>query len=628
MSFRSMQSLLLLLVICCLFNRIALAQGKQSGDSAAVKVKDSIPLVAKDTVPVAPKDTGMVSKQLVQEDTVIDKKYKEEAEKLKSIQTSINDALKQYEATANKNLAAMLKLNKLKDNIDKLTREAENYSKKKEELEKLVVENQAKANAAEMKKKDAELKSDSLDSSITEKELTIKEKEATIKEKEDELEIRKAELSKAEDSLEVIAKIELVKRCFIEFDFKRAKKELAHIDKYMAADDRKEARAEVLKALDESGFKCFRRTLLDSIINEGKYDSLCRPCKILADVNQVNIDVNEGLMRELIVKTSWGVFRNLRNPIDLVHMGRHLDDRLYRDGEKVYQNEYIKVGRIIKYTPTKSFNDLPYTQFNITLLKDTSHKYESYWIRESTSINSYFDVALFTDLKGISGDANGLAQITGNAKFIIRTANVPGRPWIWLNYISFTGNLAKFDKEFKGTLQEAGDSVNRKDLLQRARYSLGVKANIIHGVLSPYPTRLVQDLQLNAGYSFVGSQVLTTSLKDSAAPSIIDSNYRTVTHNQLYLEPIVSFTRYRNFNMALSLPIYFINLKESSGIANHGWEPWVKPTIELMYFAKKNSSSKLFFRYAHWINLNTKVDAFTQFQMGYSANLTELFQKN
>jgi len=589
--------------VCCLFSTIAFAQDQpspQQQDSiAALHQADSVLRASKDTISAH---------------------YEKEQQKLGDIQSDIKDALRVLKAAGEKKSMAKSELSKLEKKVEELRKIAEELSKNKDELAKEAAIKQKSRDSIEISIKSLESRKATLDSSM-------KETKADIDSAKDELSMARAELSKVEDSLEVIAKIELVPRSYIEFDMKAAKRELARIDKNTPKDEQREARAEVLKALDSTGFRCYRRSLLDSIIDNGKfYDSLCRPCRMSANIYEVNIDVNEGIMRELIVKTSWGVFRNLQSPIDLVHMGQRLDDRLYRDGENMYKHEYIKVGRIIKYTPARSFNDLPYTQFNVTLIKDSSHKNESYWIRESTSINSYFDLALFTDLKGISGDANGLAQLTGSAKFITRTRNIPGRPWIPFNYVAFHGNISKYDNEFKGTLLMPGDSINRRDLLQRAKYTLGIKVNLIHGVLSPLPKRLIQDIQLNAGYCFIGSQVLTVKPKDPAVPAVLDSTYRTVTHNQIFIEPLMSFTRYRNFNMALSLPIYFINLKESAHITNRDWEPWVKPSIELMYYAKRTSSSRLFFRYCHWINLKTKVDAFTQIQMGYSANLTDLFQ--
>jgi hypothetical protein len=598
----------LLLFVCLLFSKIALAQNQPVQPSP--QQQDSITALRKaDSV-------------LQKSQASIDAQHTTEQNKLDTLQAEIKNAFRLFEVATQKKTAAKSELDALRNKIDTLNKIAEEYSKRKDELASDAAQKQKSLDSINAVITSVEDKKAKLDSDLN-------KTNAEIEAANDELSIRKAELSKVEDSLEVIAKIELAPKSYIEFDLKRAKAELVNINRKTSPDEQREARAEVLKALDSTGFKCYRSTLLDSIINTGQFlDSLCKPCRTNAKVYEVNIDVNEGIIRELIVKTSWGVFRNLQSPIDLVHIGRRLDDRLYRDGENVYKHEYIKISRIIKYTPTRSFNDLPYTQFNITLFRDSSHKNESYWIRESTSINSYFDVALFTDLKGISGDANGLAQLTGSARFITNTANIKGSAWILFNYVAFNGNIAKFDNEFKGTLLLPGDSINRKDLLQRAKYTLGIKANLIHGVLSPLPKRLIQDMQLNAGYSFIGSQVLIIKPKDPSAPAIMDSSYHTVTHNQLFIEPLVSFTRYRNFNMALSLPFYFINLKESSGISNHGWEPWVKPSIELMYYAKRTSSSKIFFRYCHWINLKTKVDAFTQFQMGYSANLTELFQSH
>lgn len=334
-------------------------------------------------------------------------------------------------------------------------------------------------------------------------------------------------------------------------------------------------------------------------------------------VLQIRAEVQEGLMLELIVKTSDGIFRNKLSPIDLVHIGERIGDKLYleqRTATTTDSTPYIVLGDVLTYSPLKSYNSIPYSEFEIKL--DTLEK--SYEIKESTSINTYFNLAFFTDIKGISGEANGLAQIAGSAKFITSTRNVHGSSLIPFNYVSFQGGLAKFDNEFKGTFISPEDSIDRKDLFQRSQYNVGIKMNILHWVRSPYPRRLIQDIQLNAGFNFIGSRIADTLVKRN------DTLYRTATHNQWFIEPSISFTRNKNLNMCLSLPFYYQNIKASSGIANSSSTWWAAPSINLMYYSKRSTNSKLFFRYVHNIDLKKPKNAFVQLQLGYSVSVTDL----
>lgn len=76
--------------------------------------------------------------------------------------------------------------------------------------------------------------------------------------------------------------------------------------------------------------------------------------------------------------------------------------------------------------------------------------------------------------------------------------------------------------------------------------------------------------------------------------------------------------------MCLSLPFYYQNIKASSGIANSSSTWWAAPSINLMYYSKRSTNSKLFFRYVHNIDLKKPKNAFVQLQLGYSVSVTDL----
>ncbi|MBO9200556.1 MULTISPECIES: coiled-coil domain-containing protein [Niastella] len=354
-----------------------------------------------------------------------------------------------------------------------------------------------------------------------------------------------------------------------------------------------------------------------------------------ARIREVNMTVKEGVILEIIVKTEKGTFRNKNNIIDLVHIGDEFVDEnkdenrrgiLHQENQKYDPQanlKYIFLDDVIDYNVIRSYNDVVYGDFDITLLPTKTDSV--YLLRESTSLNTYFNVAVFTDIKGLSGDANGLAQFTADAKFITRTKSVRGTALVPFHYISFQGGLSKFDNDFKGTALYNNDSVSRKELLQRATYSLGLKVNLIRGFSSPKPNHLFSSIQLNAGYNFMGSKVYDTVQK---GVQVIDTVLRNVSQNQIYIEPLVTIERHRNFAITLSLPVSFVSVKHSSFISNREWEPWIRPSINLMYFGKRQPNNKIFFRYNHHINLKHPTEAFTQMQLGISSNLTEVWDRN
>lgn len=152
--------------------------------------------------------------------------------------------------------------------------------------------------------------------------------------------------------------------------------------------------------------------------------------QLYVKIKEVHIRVKEGILLEIIVNTDSGIFRNKQTVVDLLHFSERLKDKLYFENlpenlpkSGSYKNgSYIEIGDVINYTPYRSYNSVPYAEFSIDLYPNDENR--SYLIRESTSINSYFEIAAFTDIKGISGEANGLAQFTADAKFITNTKNI------------------------------------------------------------------------------------------------------------------------------------------------------------------------------------------------------------
>ncbi|HEX6427078.1 MAG TPA: hypothetical protein VF008_05305, partial [Niastella sp.] len=300
--------------------------------------------------------------------------------------------------------------------------------------------------------------------------------------------------------------------------------------------------------------------------------------------------------------------------------------RLSRENQKYVRNadsQFIYLDDVIHYNVIRSYNDVAYGDFEIKLLPTAQDSV--YLLRESTSINTYFNIAAFTDIKGLSGDANGLAQFTADAKFITRTKSITNTAWVPFHYIAFQGGLSKFDNDFKGTRLYNKDSVSRKELFQRATYNVGLKVNLIRGFSSPKPRHLFSSLQLNVGYNFLGTKVYDTLIKGG---QVIDTIFRTVTQNQLYIEPAVTLDRHRNFSITLSSPLSFISVKRNAQISNTEWECWIRPSVSLMYYGKREPGNKMFFRYNHHINLKHPTEAFTQMQLGFSVNLTEVWDKN
>ena len=345
--------------------------------------------------------------------------------------------------------------------------------------------------------------------------------------------------------------------------------------------------------------------------------------KSVGVIKTINIRIKEGQILYIAVNTDKGVFRNKNSPISLTTINeKRLFDKLYLDGYE--SNQFVYLKDVVSYTPRRSYNYIPYSDVEFTISKKDS----LYFVKESTSINFYVDVAAFTDLKGISGDANGLAQIYMSGKFITRTKNIRNKAIIPFNFVTVEGYLGKFDNNYKGVLVDSiTGNVDRLKLFQTTNYRIGAKLNLLHWVLSPYPKRLIEDMQLNFGYNFAGARTLTIINKNPTGTiKIYDSIYTPVIQNQWYIEPIIRFTRNSNFGFSMSLPIIWQSVKFNAKITNSETIVYSNPTISLSYFSPKAPGNKLFFKFSQFIDLKNPDNGFTQAQLGYSASLTDVFK--
>ncbi|HEU4472458.1 MAG TPA: hypothetical protein VFR58_15300 [Flavisolibacter sp.] len=530
-------------------------------------------------------------------------------EKLTDLNSLITAKQADMKAIEQRSSLIMEKISTTTATIDSLSRKISEYTRlasKKDSVEKLigllneqVDKKLAMVNALDTSIAEKEALGHSLDSVIIKKNEAIKELEKKHAEGEATLSNMQSLIAKQLDSLEVVAKLEM---------------KGDSIWVYRESTYTKKQPADSTKPADNSGKNLFSY-----------------PKKVFeTKLREINISVREGIVMEIIVKTDRGIFRNKQAVIDLLHWGtRTKGERLYREHQTYDGREaadyYIFLDDAVIYDVTRSYTEVAYGDFDIRLLPDTGQR--TYLLRESTSINTYFDVAAFTDLKALGGEPNAIAQFSAEAKFITNTRNKPNSASILFNHLAFRGAVSKFDNDYKGSRLYNKDSVSRKDILQRALYQVGIKANVLRGVGSPLPRHLFSDLQLNLGFNFIGSRVFDTSLK---AAAITDTAFRTITQNQVYIEPMATINRRRNFSMTLCLPLYWVSVKKSAFISNRGAEFWIRPSINLMYYGKRDPSSKIFFRYNHFINLGEPEQAFSQMQLGFSVNVTKVWdvQKN
>ena len=180
---------------------------------------------------------------------------------------------------------------------------------------------------------------------------------------------RKIEIANQLDSMEAIAEIRLKDSTLLIYD---------KGEKIRSGQINSETVLKIKEEVENEG-------LFNYSNNKIKYSAIdaaleFKKCHVL----EVHLDVKDGMINEIIVKTDVGTFRNKRAPIDLVHFKEdRVNDFLMLEGRNA--KYYVTLGSVIDYTVLKSYNDLPYAQFDITLLPVTGKR--SFIIKESTSLN-------------------------------------------------------------------------------------------------------------------------------------------------------------------------------------------------------------------------------------------------
>lgn len=98
----------------------------------------------------------------------------------------------------------------------------------------------------------------------------------------------------------------------------------------------------------------------------------------MAKINSIRLRAHDGVLTEIIVNTDSGIFRNKNAVIDLVHMDSRGGDKLFFERQRYYsssKSRFIYLDDVLCYSPARSYSDIPYADFEATLLPDLKNRH-------------------------------------------------------------------------------------------------------------------------------------------------------------------------------------------------------------------------------------------------------------
>src|SRR6218665_888594 len=222
-------------------------------------------------------------------------------------------------------------------------------------------------------------------------------------------------------------------------------------------------------------------------------------------IESAHIILEKGRLQRITVnvKDHIGYYQN-EGGISITNFQKCLDFKLnYMGSDPTLQKTYLELGQILGYMDVMSRPVYP-PNYEVTL--DEEKRADT--IKLQTSPLEFFDVRTYTDAKGLTGEANGLAQTEINAHFIGNTQSTNGKHITWLPYVNMNFSASKFSSEFDTLKLQSFAERTNQDMLNFIRYSsLSFKVEL----------ELLRYSRIHDGYLTLGHQLFSTKTRDTLA---------------------------------------------------------------------------------------------------------------
>jgi hypothetical protein len=333
-------------------------------------------------------------------------------------------------------------------------------------------------------------------------------------------------------------------------------------------------------------------------------------------IETISINTYAGRIQKILVTIEGdnGYFIN-KGPISVTTIKSFKGAKLYYEGgTENLKTTWLIIGDVINYIDYTNRASYP-SDYSMVLSKE---KFVDS-IKIDKSPLEFFDVRAYSDAKGLSGEANGLAQTDINVSFIGNTKSGKSSFWSYVTpfaYVNMNLTLSKFDSDFD-TLEIASfGSRSDIDVLKFMQYS---------NVSFKVETELFRYSRIHDGFLTVGHQLYSTVLRDTTNMSkrvLTPSFYFTLGGTMFSLPKIKGTYKF---------PVLFnyLNDQPFSG-AERNLYMCIIPEIEIVVDpiqkdGEGNAGVTLFGRIRYFDLPNYKGNNFWQLQLGASIPLTSVF---
>jgi hypothetical protein len=341
--------------------------------------------------------------------------------------------------------------------------------------------------------------------------------------------------------------------------------------------------------------------------------------KIVIKPTSISISTREGKIQKVTMRfeNDNGVFIN-KGPISVTNMKSFNNAKLfYVGGTSIYADRWIYLSTLVTYVDLTDRISYP---GNATFILNKETMADT--IKISSSPIDFFDVRAYSDIKGLSGEANGLAQTEANISFIGNT-----QPWnlrknnytTFFPYVSLGLSRSVFDSQFDTLGIQSFAKRESTDILKMMQYSnfnLRVETEL-------FRYSRVHDLAL-----ILGHQLYSTPMSDTSkvSKSILTPNFYLSLNGTMFSFPAIK--AYFKFPMHLN---YMHDQPFASADQNLYFV--IIPEVELIIDPspkKPNDTEKTgmtIFARARYFDLpNFKGNNFLQLQLGTSIPISDFMK--
>ncbi|RNC85828.1 MAG: hypothetical protein ED557_03370 [Balneola sp.] len=327
----------------------------------------------------------------------------------------------------------------------------------------------------------------------------------------------------------------------------------------------------------------------------------------LLNIIGANIAIEDGFIKFLVLETSNMnsekgslIFENSTNPISLTSYysekarQNHLTVR-----NNIKRNQlFIKPWDFLEYY-TLGDQILYPSDIEITL-PDSSGSNQVF-LSSYGDLNKTINAEVYSDLLGLSDEANGILQTEVSTKFILNSES-NNNSWVILsNSMTPYAKISKFDSSTDSLKIASTDTtIDRLKLLRLNEANFGVGWNV-------FRRNKIHDLKLDVGLEWAR----TSNIK-------LADNQSTDVNQTIYFTKLSFDTKKgKNFGISLAYKLSFQQIwknamvKERKHVFIHNFES------TLDYYPLDDSSSKIFFRFKPFFSGNSLAqNNFVQVQFG------------